>query len=212
MVDQEAMCIPNLLMSIGIGLLTWGILIRLGISKTWFVTISIPPYSIRSAAFGLIPIGMAAFLFGLLGAGRVSGWIGEDAGLLWLKFGVFPLMALGLILAIWQPRWILPDWYRWLRDNYGDIMPQLREHAQKMDLWAWRENVRSQEGLAQWAAEVRYKPWLESRYDPDVVAFMLAEARLDDGWTERVSTEAGLVAWAGEMAARYRERRQASKK
>ena len=43
-----------------------------------------------------------------------------------------------------------------LEDNYGEIMQELRQDAQRLDR-AWLDHVRTQEGLEQWAEEVRQR-------------------------------------------------------
>ena len=72
----------------------------------------------------------------------------------WLCWGVGPLWGFGLLLVAWQPRWALPGWFWWLKENYGDIMVELRQDARRLGS-AWLERVRTQEGLEQWAESVR---------------------------------------------------------
>jgi len=72
-------------------------------------------------------------------------------------FGVcIPLVFLGLVFAAWRPRWLKPHWYRWLEDHYGNIMDELQKDALRLGR-AWLERVRTQEGLEQWAEEVRQR-------------------------------------------------------
>jgi len=50
-----------------------------------------------------------------------------------------------------------PDWYRWVKKEHGDILPYLVRDAYELGREAWMERVRTQEGLEEWATEVRRK-------------------------------------------------------
>ena len=140
---------------IGVGALLslMGLLIRLGTVKTWFSLKRVPGVVIPRLAFGLIPGGLAVVLWGIL-ARFVTG--PESAERL-MSCVVLPLMALSIVFAALEPRFILPRWYRWLKDNYGNILPRLHEDAQRIGQWEWQRMVRTQEGLGRWAEEVRQR-------------------------------------------------------
>ena len=72
-----------------------------------------------------------------------------------------PLLFLMVMLAEWQPTWILPKWLRWLKKEHGDIISILWDEARKRDRWEWEEQVRTQQGLEAWVAEVRHKHHLD---------------------------------------------------
>ena len=78
---------------------------------------------------------------------------------------IFSFIAFGLwggsyIIAILEPNWMSPAWYRWLKKYHGDIMPYLVRDAQRLGRKVWMERVKTQEGLEEWAAEVRRKQGL----------------------------------------------------
>ncbi|MBN1933168.1 MAG: hypothetical protein JW934_00810 [Anaerolineae bacterium] len=113
----------------------------------------IPTVVIPSFVFGSIPVGLALCAMVL-----IPFWIpNPDVARNFLCGGVGPLLGFGFLLVVWQPRWVLPRWYRWLKDNYGNIMPQLREDAQRIGRWEWAAMVRTQEGLEQWARSVQQR-------------------------------------------------------
>jgi hypothetical protein len=58
---------------------------------------------------------------------------------------------------MWQPKWLLPHWYNWLRERHGKIMPFLLKEARSMRGYEWERQVSIQEGLEEWVAEVRCK-------------------------------------------------------
>lgn len=143
------------LIGTGMSFLIFGILMRLGVSKSWFY----PSTGLRDApvmGFGMIPMGLGvlALAFSLM-AGEY-GWLGRQS-VSFLIFGVsFPVFFLGFVFMAWRPHWLKPRWFRWLEDNYGDIIGELRKDAQRLDR-AWLDRVRTREGLEQWAEEVRQR-------------------------------------------------------
>jgi hypothetical protein len=70
------------------------------------------------------------------------------------------MLVITYILAIWQPWWLKPAWLRWLEKKHGDILEILWEDVRK-DRWRWEREVRTQEDLEAWVAEVRQKHGLK---------------------------------------------------
>lgn len=64
---------------------------------------------------------------------------------------------LGVLLGVFQPRFMLPQWYRWLQENHKDILPLLREDVRRMGYKTWRRRTDTQESLEEWVAEVRWR-------------------------------------------------------
>jgi hypothetical protein len=72
--------------------------------------------------------------------------------------GCMPMYFISLILAMWQPRWLLPQWYSWLLDKHGDIIYLLEEEARGLGgKEEWERRASTQESLEAWVAEVRRK-------------------------------------------------------
>ena len=63
----------------------------------------------------------------------------------------------GILFGIFQPKFLMPQWYRWLRTNHKDIMPLLRKDVTRIGYDVWQERTRTQAGLEAWVAEVRQK-------------------------------------------------------
>lgn len=66
-------------------------------------------------------------------------------------------LLLGVIFAGLQPSFLKPLWLKWLEREHGEIMPLLREEADRMGLNVWNERMQTQVDLEDWVAEVRRK-------------------------------------------------------
>jgi hypothetical protein len=66
--------------------------------------------------------------------------------------GVLGMLS-ALALMLWQPRWLKPQWLRWLEDNYPHLLHTLLEEARQGGK-AWEARVKTQEDLERWAAGV----------------------------------------------------------
>ena len=118
--------------------------------KYWWWSKSSPvvPTSIVFAAF---PFALALFVMASLF--MISAPVEMRQNIAF--FVIFPLMLIGVLLSIWQPRWLKPKWARWLEANHGEIMPLLREEARKAEWSDWQRKVDTQKGLEEWVDEVR---------------------------------------------------------
>lgn len=128
-----------------------GILARAGSWKAWFTTKRVPVLIPTSYYFGYIPGGLALLLAGLVLL------VDYDTGSMLLFCGALPCLLLSIILAIWQPWWIKPAWYRWLEEQHSSIIPILQKEARAMGRRKWQRRVSTQEGLEEWVEEVRRK-------------------------------------------------------
>lgn len=123
---------------------------KLGFDKRWFVMPSAPLIS-RNIYFALPTIALG-FLVGLIGLSLPS--LDPDGNLVLIAFG---LWGMSFVLAYFEPAWLSPAWYRWLKREHGDIMPYLAVDAHEMGRQAWLQRVETQAGLADWVEEVRRK-------------------------------------------------------
>lgn len=148
-------CVDLVLVCFGVFSLVGGILVRLGTVKYWFSTKPVPALVVPKVVFGMIPFGLASLVLGLDLMFSANPDVAGDV----FCFAVSPLVGLSLVFIVWQPRWLKPAWYRWLEDNYGEIMPLLRKDAQSYGRMKWQRMVRTQRGLEEWAERVyhRYK-------------------------------------------------------
>lgn len=133
--------------------LEFAIQIQTGKSKAWFLQKSYPVLLPKAIVFAMIPMGMV-WLFG-----AVIVWIPEKAirGQAFL-YGAMPIFFVGILLAMIQPKWLLPKWYRWLVENHQDILPLLEEEARQLGSKdEWERRAATQKSLEQWVVEVRHK-------------------------------------------------------
>lgn len=118
-----------------------GVLMRMGIWKSWYLKSDLPPVTMRAAVYALIPIGLGFTLAPILAA------LGDDDSM-WAArlYGV--TLAIGTILAIWQPPWVKPAWLRRLEFQYDqDTIKALIAEWRKMDRKEWGALIETQQGL-----------------------------------------------------------------
>jgi hypothetical protein len=143
---------------IDIAFAIWWIRMRLGLDKRWFVVPATPLIS-RGFYFALptFVVGFAIFLVDML-QGVLDPF--ADPTLTLVAFG---FLGSGFIFAYFEPDWLSPAWYRWLKKEHGDILPYLAEEAHRLGRKEWLKRVETQEDLERWAEEVRHKYTLENR-------------------------------------------------
>jgi hypothetical protein len=127
---------------------------RLGLDKRWFV--SPTPSFISSGFYFALPTFVLGTVVGLI-SGLLVALDPYNAKVLFLQFAALGLIGSGFMFAYFEPGWMSPAWYRWLKTEHGDIMPYLVHDAHRLGRKAWMERVKTQEGLEEWATEVRRK-------------------------------------------------------
>jgi hypothetical protein len=132
----------------------WWIRMRLGFDKRWFVVPAAPLIS-RGFYFAL-PTFVLGFAVGL--AGLLLPSLDPNANLVLVAFAIW---GLGFVFAYIEPDWMSPAWYRWLKEEHGDILPYLAEEAHQLGREEWLKRVQTQEDLERWAQEARRKYTLE---------------------------------------------------
>jgi hypothetical protein len=153
---SDKQCVIFFLLVLGGLVFVGGLLVRIGKLRHWFVMPNYPVLMPKAAVYAQLVLGLmiASIAMSLLMP------TSEAARNVWLWI-VFPLLAIALVLAVWQPSWIKPRWVRWLEENHGDILELLIEEGRKTP--GWSKRVSTQEGLEAWVAEVRRKHGLEKR-------------------------------------------------
>jgi hypothetical protein len=146
------------LFTFGVGSLIfgWGVWIRLGRTKRYFLVQGPAPFfGPANYHFGIL-LGATLIILGLT---MLPGDVETRQELALYGFG--SALALAFIVGLWQPWWLKPKWIRQLQENHPDIYPFLREAAQeevgtdweKAEEWASKmDTVESQN---EWVAEVR---------------------------------------------------------
>lgn len=132
----------------------WWTRMRLGFDKRWFVMPARP--LISSGFYFALPTVILGFVTGIAGMLLVV-FDPRDANSLLLFYITFGFWGTSFIFAYFEPDWLSPEWYRWLKREHGDIIPYLVMDAHEMDRKAWMQRVETQPDLEEWVAEVRRK-------------------------------------------------------
>jgi hypothetical protein len=138
----------------------WWIRMKLGLDKRWFV-MPAAPFISRNFYFAL-PTFVLGFVIGLIGVVLVAFDPNSDEALFFFYI-TFGLLGLGFIFAYFEPDWLSPAWYCWLKKEHGDILPYLAEEAHQLGRKEWLKRVETREDLERWAEEVRHKYTMENR-------------------------------------------------
>jgi hypothetical protein len=141
---------------LGVLFLVLGTLARLGFWRGIYAVKGYPVYMPRELIFIFIPGGLMSLSLLLIVVLPIAK---ETRGNL-VMYVFAPMLVITYILAIWQPWWLKPAWLRWLEKKHGDILEILWEDVRK-DRWRWEREVRTQEDLEAWVAEVRQKHGLK---------------------------------------------------
>lgn len=154
--SQTGIVVGLVLAGLGSWIFVEGVRLYRGTYKSWFYVRRTPTIVMPNIVFGALPFGGAFVLLGLSGLASHYGWLSEQASMAILGYIIVPLWGLGVAFWLWKPRLVQPSWYRWLDDHYGHMMPVLKKDAERLGK-AWVDRVRTQEGLEQWAEEVRLR-------------------------------------------------------
>lgn len=111
-----------------------------------------PHYYSGGINYASIPLGTMGIIWAFLAVLKLP--IGLSNFFLFISLGIG---LLGLLLNFLQPKFMTPQWYRWLEDNHEDILHLLHRDAREMGYNKWKKQTRTQEGLEAWVAEVRQK-------------------------------------------------------
>ena len=127
--------------------------LRLGGSKTWYLTRGKPIIMPVAVQHMQIPLGITFIGWDILFLRSRS----EPENIQFI-FNVIAvaMLLITVILGVWPPRWLRPRWLVYLEDEYGSVMWHLLEEARK-NAGIWEERVRTQKGLEEWAEEARIR-------------------------------------------------------
>jgi vacuolar-type H+-ATPase subunit I/STV1 len=157
MSQSSAQC-GHLMIGLGIGLafLSFGLAIRLGYAKRYFLVRGPAPFFGPANYHFVILIGVLSLILGLI---ALPGDVQTRQDLLGYVF--IPSIILAFIVGLWQPWWLKPKWIRQLKENHPDIYPFLREAAQeevgndRKKAEEWASKMDTLESQNEWVAEVR---------------------------------------------------------
>lgn len=148
--NTEYLVIAFSLIALGMIATGFGIRIRLGKSRKWYL---VPNYYVLLPKGGYYAMPIGGLMIIAIGLGLLMP--SPTTARLFI-FGIaFPLMVCVYLVVVYQPKWFKPRWIRWLEEYHSDILEILIREGRKTPDWAKR--VSTQEGLEQWVAEVRRK-------------------------------------------------------
>ncbi len=158
---SENVVVTLVFILLGLYLIIYGIRMRIGYYKTWYMK---PWARATSNIYMAIPGGTAAFLFGFTGVLTLL-FPGEAIFVVnrIILGSCAVILIVGMLLPFVWPGWMKPAWLKWLEKEHGDILPILRNEANAMGYPDWEHKVSTQAGLEAWVAEVRRKYGLEER-------------------------------------------------
>ena len=141
--------------SAGLALLSYGLYIRLGHSKQYFLRET--RGLLGPSVYHVLPlVGVVLCLVGV--AGLAEDLETRQRLVVYLVAPVFIATAL---VGLAQPSWLKPGWLRRLEENHPDIHPHLRDVAREEvgddadRARAWAKAMDTTEGQNEWVAEVR---------------------------------------------------------
>ena len=136
----------------GAAFLTYGILIRVGVLKYWFIAKYIPGIFPAVLPYVMIPQGLGFFIIAL------AAFFPEPEEVRFF-FGIgAAVIFLGYVVGTFRPSFLKPRWLRWLESTYpSPTINFLIKEARKLGWWEWQKRVWTQQGLEQWIDEVLRK-------------------------------------------------------
>lgn len=138
---------------LGLPVLAYGIYLRLGGNKVWYLTKGVPIIVPVAVQHMMIPLGVNLIAWDIMFARFQSA--PQSAQALFNVIAVVLLLVM-IIWGVWPPRWLRPHWLVYLEDEYGSVMYHLLAEARK-NAGIWEERVRTQDGLEAWAEETRIR-------------------------------------------------------
>ena len=141
--------------SAGVVLLGYGMYIRLGRSKQYFLREK--RGFVGPAAYHALPL--AGVVLCLMGLVSLSGDLETRQRL--IVYLVAPSSVVAFVIGFSQPSWIKPKWMRQLQANHPDIYPFVRDVAREEvgespdRARAWAEAMDTVQGQDEWVARVR---------------------------------------------------------
>lgn len=138
-----------------------GIMVRLGKWRSLLLYRGFPVLAPTGAFLIAIPMGLGIIAIGFMMV------FPDNKDLIGIPMLVFSLS--GVILSFWLPDWLLPDWFRWLIENYEHVLSEMFEEAWQMGLKEWEKETRTQAGLENWAKHVAEKRGLRSKKEMEMI-------------------------------------------
>jgi tetratricopeptide (TPR) repeat protein len=143
------------LVSAGLALFAYGMYIRLGRSKLYFLREK--RGFVGPTVYHVLPL--AGVVLCLMGLVSLSGNLETRQRL--IVYLVAPSSIVVLVIGLSQPSWIKPKWMRQLQANHPDVYPFVRDVAREEvgenpdRALAWAEAMDTIQGQDEWVARIR---------------------------------------------------------
>ena len=130
---------------LGVLFIVVGIVVRLGIWKSWY-------WRSRGGAYGYIPLGMVFILYTYIPEMQAIGGT--------LYYGYIAIFLLSIALTVYfslrPPAWIKPTWVLWVEKHPKSVVKAMKNAAIDDDL-DWKGQVDSEESVDKLAKKYRSK-------------------------------------------------------
>jgi hypothetical protein len=125
-----------------------GLLIRLGLWKSWYLQKYYPVIAMKGSRHLGIPLGLLILLTPpCLFVGSALFARVETMSDCWVGMGSFLLIS-GVVIAMWNPPWANPPWLQRLEAQYDeDTIRTLIANWRRMDRKEWGGLIETQQGL-----------------------------------------------------------------
>ncbi len=141
-----------ILFSTGVLLLYLGVSGYLGYRRRSYIQWYYYGYVTGGINYGSIPLGIMSIMWAFIFT------VSFPEDFFWFLFYMSAVIGMiGILFGVFQPKFMLPRWYRWLEINHSDIMPYLEKDVRQRGYKTWQRQTKTQEGLEAWVAEVRKK-------------------------------------------------------
>ena len=129
-----------IILLIGLIFVALGIAALTGWWKKWY-------WRTRGGAYGYIPMGLLFVIYAY--EAQVAQYIGA-AGVI---TAYVVLAVLVVYLSLRPPRWIKPNWIRWVEDLPAAMQKAMRAVAKEDD--DWMTHMNTQEAVKKWAKQLK---------------------------------------------------------
>jgi hypothetical protein len=127
---------------------------KLGLDKRWFVMPSAPVVS-RNLYF-FLPTFVGGFALGIVTGIFVMLDPHNDKVAPWQHL-VFILWGLGFVFSYFEPAWLSPTWYVWLKKELGVLLPFFAREAQELGRREWLRRSATQDSLEEWVRDFKQR-------------------------------------------------------
>ena len=142
---------------LGLGFMGAGLIARLGYMKALYLAQGVSVFVPGVMKYTFLPFGITLIVMEL----SLSEFVPVEYRDFIFRCIFGSMLLSTIVLAMWQPNWLLPYWLRYLRQTYGYAGAEFLLSKARYDP-SWFKKVRTHEGLVAWAEETI----AQSRFSP----------------------------------------------